>query len=44
MAYYFDHQQELDAEIEAEVRNAEASLRESSGSPLRLRLRTKGLL
>ena len=44
MAYYFDHQQELDAEIEAEVRNAEASLKESSDSPLRLRLRAEGLL
>ncbi len=44
MAYYFDHQEGIDADIRAEVSNAEASLKESSDSPLRLRLRTKGLL
>jgi hypothetical protein len=44
MAYYFDHQSEIDTEIEAEVRNAEAALKEPSDSPLRLRLRAKGLL
>jgi len=43
MAYYFDHQKEIDAEIEAEVRSAGASLKESSDSPLRLRLQAKGL-
>jgi len=44
MAYYFDHQDEIDAEIEAELREAEAARTVSSDSPLRLRLRTKGLL
>ncbi len=44
MAYYFDHQEKIDDEIRAEVRNAQASLKESSDSPLRLRLQTKGLL
>ena len=44
MTYYFDHQTEIDAEIEAEVRSAETSLKQSSDSPLRLRLRAKGLL
>ncbi|MEE8452666.1 MAG: DUF433 domain-containing protein [Thermoguttaceae bacterium] len=44
MAYYFDHQKEVDTEIEAEVRSAETSLKESSDSSLRLRLQAKGLL
>ena len=44
MTYYFDHQTEIDAEVEAEVGNAETSLKQSSDSPLRLRLRAKGLL
>jgi len=44
MAYYFDHQDEIDAEIEAEVRQAEATLKDSSDSPLRVRLRARGLL
>jgi len=38
MAYYFDHQKEIDAEIEAEVRSAEASLKGSSNWLLHLRL------
>ncbi len=44
MAYYSDHQEEIDAEIRAEVRDAETSLKESSDSPLRLRLQAKGVL
>jgi len=44
MAYYFDHQDEIDAEIAAEdeaVRNAVANAPET---PLVLRLKAKGLL
>ncbi|NQT38205.1 MAG: DUF433 domain-containing protein [Planctomycetes bacterium] len=44
MAYYFDHQEDIDAEIRAEVHNAETSLKESSDSPPRLCLQAKGLL
>ncbi len=44
MAYYFDHQEEVDAEIRAEFRDAETARKESSDSPLRLRLQAKGFL
>ena len=44
MAYYFDHQQEIDAEIQTELETADQSHKASSSSPLRLRLRAKGLL
>ncbi|MSP12245.1 MAG: DUF433 domain-containing protein [Chloroflexi bacterium] len=44
LAYYYDHQEELDREIEQglrEVEDIKASIRES---PARLKLRAKGLL
>ena len=44
MTYYFDHQAEVDAEIESEYQDADASLKQAYDSPLRVRLRAKGLL
>jgi uncharacterized protein (DUF433 family) len=44
MAYYFDHQDEIDGEIEAEWRQSREDLAKAAQSPLRLRLRAKGLL
>jgi uncharacterized protein (DUF433 family) len=44
MAYYFDHQQEIDAEIRAELDQADRAHAAAQDSPLRLRLRAKGLL
>ena len=40
MAYYFDHQAEIDAEIEADDKAAQAAITEVASSPLLLRLRT----
>lgn len=44
MAYYFDHQPEIDAEIRAELDDVDRDHRAAQDSPLRLRLRAKGLL
>jgi hypothetical protein len=44
MAYYFDHQEAIDAEIRAELDEAERDHLAVQNSPLRLRLRAKGLL
>jgi hypothetical protein len=44
MAYYFDHQQEIDAEIEAELVDADRAHRACQNSPLRVKLHAKGLL
>jgi len=44
MAYYFDHQEEIEREIEAECREADQARLQSQGSSLRARLRLKGLL
>jgi uncharacterized protein (DUF433 family) len=44
MAYYFDHQAELDAEIHAELEDAARDHQAAKDSPLRLHLRAKGLL
>ena len=44
MAYYFDHQAEIDAEIEAELREAEEERIEARPSPFVVRMRAKGLL
>lgn len=43
MAYYFDHQAEIDAEIQAECREVDEARARSSPSPLLLRLRSKRL-
>jgi uncharacterized protein (DUF433 family) len=44
MAYYFDHQAEIDAEIRAELDEVDRAHRAAQDSPLRLRLRGKGLI
>jgi uncharacterized protein (DUF433 family) len=44
MAYYFDHQPEIDAEIQSELKLTDDSYQASHNSPLRLRLRAKGAL
>jgi hypothetical protein len=44
MAYSFDHQDEIDAEIYAEIGAAESAHAAAQNSSLRLRLRAKGLL
>jgi len=44
MAYYFDHQAEIDREIEDEQRLIEASRQSATPAPVELRLRAQGLL
>src|SRR6478736_5338104 len=44
MTYYFDHQDEIDREIEAEWQQAQQELAQVAQSPLRVRLRARGLL
>src|SRR5262245_45502412 len=44
LAYYFDHQSEIDAEIEAEQQLIEQSRKSASPTPAELRLRAQGLL
>ena len=44
MAYYFDHQQEIDTEIRDELDEADRARQAADDSPVRLRLRAKGLL
>jgi uncharacterized protein (DUF433 family) len=41
MAYYFDHQAEIDAEIEADDNAARAAMHGASSSPLLQRLRSQ---
>lgn len=42
MAYYFDHQDEIDAEIRAELDEVDTAHRAAQHSQLRLRLRAEG--
>jgi hypothetical protein len=44
MAYYFDHQEELDAEIRKEVQEAASALANAPHSPFMVRMKAKGLL
>ncbi len=44
MGYYFDHQEEIDAEIAEEWRQAEQDRLAARPSPAVLRLRAKGVL
>ena len=44
MAYYFDHQLEIDDEIAEEQRLIEASRENAQPTPVELRLRAQGLL
>lgn len=44
LAYYWDHQEELDAEIERQEQCAERLQQEAGESPLAQKLRAKGLI
>ena len=44
MAYYFDHQEEIDEEIRREWEQAQKASSESSPTPFLVRMRTKGVL
>ena len=44
LAYYFDHQAEYDAEIEAQAREHDEKLAEEQDSPLRRKLRATGVI
>jgi hypothetical protein len=44
MAYYFDHQEEIDQEIESEVKEAAVALAHAPPTPFVVRMRAKGLL
>jgi hypothetical protein len=44
LSYYYDHQAEIDTEIERQVREVDALAAQASDSPLRRRLRTAGKL
>jgi uncharacterized protein (DUF433 family) len=44
LAYYYDHQAELDAEIAAQMRSYEAARAQAADSPLRQKLRALGKL
>jgi uncharacterized protein (DUF433 family) len=43
MTYYYDHQEEINREIEDESKQAEEDRRKASPSPFLLRLRAQGL-
>jgi uncharacterized protein (DUF433 family) len=42
MAYYFDHQAEIDAEIEAEVKEVDEARAKAAPSPFLRRMRAEG--
>ncbi len=44
MAYYFDHQEEIDSEIRAEWSEAEQGRGQASPSPFVMRMRASGLM
>ena len=44
MAYYFDHREQIDAEIEREKQESEASRHHAPPTPAEARLRAQGLL
>ncbi len=44
LAYYWDHANELDRDIERRLESAEQMRREAGSSPLVARLRSKGLI
>lgn len=44
MAYYFDHQEEIDAEIQAELDQLEEEARTKPRSAIWLMLKAKGLI
>ena len=44
MAYYYDHQEELDLQVAADLKEAESARAESGESPVVAKLRAKGHL
>jgi uncharacterized protein (DUF433 family) len=44
MAFYFDHQEDIDREIEAEVKETAASLSHAPPTPFVASMRAKGML
>jgi uncharacterized protein (DUF433 family) len=44
LAYYYDHQEEMDRDIEERVRRADGIRKDLGESPLRLKLKAMGLL
>lgn len=44
MAYYFDHQEEIDQEIAQEWEQVQASVAQGVRSPFYIRMKAKGLL
>ncbi|HUT94363.1 MAG TPA: DUF433 domain-containing protein [Thermoguttaceae bacterium] len=44
MAYYFDHQAEIEAEIEAELKEVDEARAKAPPSPFVLRMRAQGLM
>lgn len=44
LSYYYDHQEEMDAEIDRQLQEVEASAAKAGESPVRTRLRTAGKL
>jgi len=44
MAYYFDHQDEIDAEIQAELTQLDEEARTRPRSPIWIKLKAKGLI
>lgn len=44
LSYYYDHQQELDTDIERQLREVEAMAAQAGESPFRTRLRVMGRL
>jgi uncharacterized protein (DUF433 family) len=44
MAYYFDHQEEIEGEIEAEMKDSALALANATPSPFAMRMKAKGLL
>src|SRR5215471_7092574 len=44
MTYYFDHQAEIDAEIQSELNELDAETRSQAPSPIWSKLKAKGLI
>ena len=44
LAYYFDHQEEIDGEIRLEVEESDRDARDAFPSPFFLRMKTRGIL
>src|SRR5206468_10534737 len=44
MGYYYDHQQEIDAEITAELEDVDRAMQNPKRSPAWLKLKAKGLI